>query len=360
MNAIKNTLIFLSLFSSSMYASVLNIYPIPNEGIYYASTQQLAPEEAQLFFGLLSPQGNLVWQKEIATVRSDAAAVSICPVSDGGILTATAYGTGYTDILVSKWSNSGEILNTDTIAYDCYDAPYQLTPFGEDYLLLWDSWSDERGLHLALVNSSGNVTETVFAVETAHPAPTILSSSENSFTVALSPAVTMEATSLVKFYELESIEWSQIPQLEDDLNPCFARDMIVKDSGEFTVIWELFEFMGKISKCVIAEYSEDGTLMNCNDSFLTNFTEVVYVKLLPDGKMILLEHSSDSSTFQIILTDIQGNEEQRIPVSYNFVPTEVDYLPDNSFLVTGETADSGGLIKVTDTGEVLWSFLLED
>ena len=350
----------LLFINSSIYAEILCTYPSPNEGIYLVSSQPLTLQEDMMFLGLLSFDGNILWQEEIATVRSDAAAVSICSAQDGGILTATAYGTGYTNILVTKWNSAGEILNTDTIAYDCYDAPYQLTPFADGYLLLWDSWSDERGLHLASIDSTGDVIETVFAVETMHPAPSALSADENSFIVASSPAVIVEQNSLIKFAGLESIEWSQISQLEDEFDPCFSRDLIIEDSGKFIVLWELFDFMGEISKCIIAEYSIDGTLENCYDSSLTNFTEAIYVKLLPDGNMILIEHVEDSSFFQIITADIQGNEVQEIPVDYNFIPTTVDYLPYNSFLITGKTDEADELIRVTYTGEVLWSFLLED
>ncbi len=360
MNALKNTVIFLSLFTSSMYASLLSIQPVPDEGIYFASQHIAIDEGDQIFLGLLSFDGNMLWQNEIATVREDAMAVSICSAQEGGILTATASGSGYTDILVTKWNSAGEALNSDTIAFFCYDTPYQLISFEKDYLLLWDSWSDERGLHLALIDSSGNIVNTSFVIPTMHPAPTVLSATENFFIIALSPIVTMEETSLVKFTGFESLVWSQVSQLEYEFNPCYSQDLIIESSGKFVVIWELLEFMGEISKYVISEYSIDGTLDNCYDSSLTDFTEAVYVKLLPNSKMILLEHSSDSSTFQIILADIQGNEELRIPVNYNFIPTKVDYLPDNSFLVIGKATNAGELIRVTDTGEVLWSFQLDD
>lgn len=353
----------LLILTSSVYGKILTSQPVLGEGIYFVSSKQINPIDEILVLGLLSFEGELLWQKETVTVRSDAEGVCLCPAPDNGILSATAFGTGYTDILITKWSSSGEVLNRDTMALECYDAPYQLTSFDEGFLLLWDSWSDERGLHLASIDSSGNIIDTIFAVETMHPAPAALSTTENSFILVASPVVTFDEPSLVNYAGLDSIIWSHDLPFEEEYYPCFVVDFFIEDSEKFNLLWDINGWSGEIDEYISTQHSKDGRVESSFESPFAEFTEAVFVELAQDNQVVLIEYFGETSSFQIVFTDIQGNELERIPVDYNLNPSAVNCLPDNSFLVYGITGNSplnSELIRVSGNGEVLWSFSQED
>lgn len=344
--------------SPGMQGGILDVLPVDGEGIYLILGENVSPCETIIRIGLVSPDGILLWQNESVTVRSDAVASVICPAVDGGILSANAFGSGYTDILLTRWSRTGTVLNTDTIAMQCYDAPGGLIQHDGGYILLWDSWSEDRGLHLAELDESGNVLETVFAFETIHPGATTLAGDENLFVVGISPLLAGDNPALIGYSSFGHELWSfHMPwEIQDSTDYIVA--LSLSDSGEQVALWKTLAGSG-----CCTTVSEDCELLEYYPSLCTEYAGATSIALYESENVIFSGPFTEESTFWIACTDLQGNLTQKLAVNRNLTPSKIIPFGNSSFLVTGtenDGEDGNILLRISSSGEVLWVFPVTD
>ncbi|MCK5841503.1 MAG: hypothetical protein KAH31_05010 [Candidatus Sabulitectum sp.] len=341
-------------FSSDIFA----VLPVSGEGHYFVSYQNTSDNETAIGIGLLSPEGELLWERESGTVRGDATDVSACPCFDGGFLTALAFGIGYTDILITKWSTTGEVIASDTISFFCYDSPQNLFQFQDGYVLMWDSWSSQRGVHLARLDQNGSVIETVFAVETLHPAGTALAVEENSFAVAVSPIVAIENPQLTGYGSVDNVLWSHFLPEKDHEYGDFVVDLSYAPSGELVALWRTMATGEQPASYCVTEHSRNGDMLEYYSFPMEEFSDISFAGLQAGTDIVLMGHSPEESAFWIAFTDLQGELIEKLSVNLKFIPTGIQFLNDHSFLVTGveEGSDQTTLLHVSAAGEVLWAF----
>lgn len=177
--------------------------------------------------------GGSPWRFEAPRVREDAPGGYLCSAGEGCVLAAVAYGTGYTDILLVLLGPDGAVLGSDTIAFTCYDSPYELLATEEGYTLLWDSWSEERGLHLAFIGPECSVDTTLFVAETVNPGPAEMIVFRDHILVAVSPLLAVDRV-LFCFSSRGEPEWSVYPLLPQGAD--FITGLSA-DSAGITMSW---------------------------------------------------------------------------------------------------------------------------
>ena len=334
--------------------NIVSVLPVSGDGCYIISSSQVFPQSDAISVSLLSEVGELIWKHENATVRDDAGGGVLCPGEDGGVVTAVTFGTGYTDILITKWSSSGEELNSDTISFVCYDSPMNLFQFGEGFVLMWDSWSSQRGLHLALLDENGTVIETVFAVETLHPGPTAFTTEDNSFVLAVSPILAHDNPELTSYASVHDVVWSHFLPEKDHDYADFIVDLSFAPSGELVALWRTME----PESYYVTEHSRNGNMLKYYSFPMERFSEMSFAGLQAGMEMVLMGHTQEESTFWIAFTDLQGELTQKLSVNLNFMPVGIEFLNDHSFLVTGVEygSDEISLLHVSGSGEILWAF----
>ena len=179
--------------------------------------------------------GSVRWMADALPVRNDAVSGLVSESSDGKILFTSEFGEGYTDILLQLFSNEGDLLNSDTISLVCYDSPQALISTGVGFVLAWDSWSEERGVHLAFISADGSIDRTEFLTGTVNPGPVAMAELGNTVVVGVSPI--LSEGEILFFYSengerlhAETPVLSQHAQLIESLQPTGA--------GTFSVHWK--------------------------------------------------------------------------------------------------------------------------
>ncbi len=361
-NGIMKSFVLLSLLvactSPEAYGDILSVLPVSGEGHYLVSSQNISENETAISIGLLSQEGELLWERESVIVRGDAIDASACTCFDEGFLTAIAFGIGYTDILITKWSTTGEVLASDTISFFCYDSPLDLFQFKDGYVLMWDSWSSQRGLHLALLDENATVIETVFAVETLHPGPTALTVDNNSFVLAVSPILAIDSPELTSYSSVHDVIWSQYLPVRDDDYPDFAYDVSYAPSGELAVLWNTMATGEQSASYCVTVHSQEGHMLEYYSSPVSVFTGTSFTGLKAGTELVLMGHSPEESSFWIAFTDLQGELIEKLSVNLDFIPHGIKFLDDQSFLVTGieDGSDEISLLRVSGAGEIIWVF----
>lgn len=340
--------------SPGAYGNILSVIPVSGDGCYIISSSRMYAESDTIYVSLLSEEGELIWKHENTTVRNDAVGAVLCPGLDGGIVTAVTFGTGYTDILITKWSSSGEELNSDTISFVCYDSPSNLFQFSDGYVFMWDSWSSQRGLHLALFDENGTVIETVFAVETLHPGSTAITVEDNSFVLAVSPILALDNPQLTSYASVNDVVWSDFLTEKDHDYADFVVDVSYAPSGELVALWRTME----PESYYVTEHSRNGNMLEFYSFPMEGFSELSFTGLKAGTEMVLMGHSQEESAFWIAFADLQGELIEKLSVNLDFMPVGIEFLDDHSFLVTGveDGSDEISLLHVSGAGEILWAF----
>ncbi len=339
--------------------AIFEVLPVPGDGVYFLSADSSEFLESEISVGCISESGELLWKEPIGIRRSDAGGGVLCSSLDDGILTAVSCGGGYTDILILKCSNSGEILNRDTIAFVCYDTPSDLFAFNNGYILLWDSWSTERGLHLASIDSSGNVIETVFATGTIQPAASSVSSNSTSFVVAVAPLLMEGNTPLKAYTGIGDNIWShRLPRTEEGYAD-FVVDISYLDSGEQVALWSTLATCNDVNLSDLTVLSPDGEMIELIRAPLQDYSDASFVSLLGGQEIILTGRSSEESSYWIARTDIHGNPLQQLSVNSDLLPIELSLARDQGFVVSCSRSDSTErtvLQRVNQSGEIMWEY----
>lgn len=183
----------------------------------------------------LNRDGDALWSSAALPVRRDAAAGTVIESPRGEILAACAFGEGYTDILLQLFDSTGNLLNADTISLNCYDTPQALAVTGSGFALAWDSWSEERGVHLAFVDHGGTVLSTDFVSETVNPGPVALVSAGSVLVLAVSPLLAQG--DILNFYSTAGERiGAEKPILPDAAQLIQSASVVSGDSVE--TIWE--------------------------------------------------------------------------------------------------------------------------
>ncbi len=361
-NGIMKSFVLLSLLvvctSPGAYGDILSVLPVSGEGCYLISSSRMYHENDLIYVSLLSEDGELIWKHENATVRGDAVDAVLCPGLDGGIVTAVTFGTGYTDILITKWSRSGEELNSDTISFECYDYPRNLFQFSDGYVLVWDSWSSQKGLHLALLDENGTVIETVFAFETLYPGSTSVTVEDNSFVLAVSPILALDNSELTSYASVHDVLWSHFLPEKDDVCADLVVDVSYAPSGELVALWRTMATGEQPASYCVTVHSQNGHMLEYYSSPLSAFTGASFTGLKAGTEIVLMGHSQEESAFWIAFTDLKGELIEKLSVNLDFIPVGIEFLNDQSFLVTGveDGSDEISLLHVSGAGEILWAF----
>ncbi len=352
------SLLLITAVSTCFGNDILAVLPVPGEGCYFISSQNTSGYETVICAGLLSLEGELLWERESGIVRVDATGVSACLCRDGGFLTALAFGIGYTDILITKWNIEGEALSSDTISFLCYDSPQNLFQFKNGFVLMWDSWSSQRGVHLARLDQNGSVIETVFAVETLNPASTALAADDNSFVVAVSPIVACDNPALTAYTAVDTLLWSHFLPEKDHNYADFVVDLSYTPSGELVALWETMATGEQPASYCVTEHSRNGDMLDYYSFPMERFSDISFRGLQAGTGIVLMGHSPEKSAFWIAFTGLHGNLIEKMSVNLNFIPTGIQFLSDHSFLVTGVEDGSNEitLLHLSVAGEILWVF----
>lgn len=200
--------------------------------------------------------GELLWSVESPMVRSDAAYGLVCEGASGNVLSVCSYGEGYTDILIQLIDPAGNVIRRDTIAMQCYDSPQALRFTGEGFVLLWDSWSEQRGVHMALIDNNGSVAKTEFVSYTVNPGPVALSAG-NVIRVGLSP-ILAQSDVLFCYSPEGELLWSLAPPLPASAE--LIQEISLKVTGEFSVVWRSLPRSDGETGIVVTEHYSNGEI----------------------------------------------------------------------------------------------------
>jgi len=116
---------------------------------------------------------------------------------------------------------------------ECYDSPQALTSTACGFILLWDSWSQQRGIHIALVSWEGIVSKTCFVSYTINPGPVAMDAGEVVL-VGLSPLLA-DRDVLFCYSPDGDLLWSEAPELPETAQLIEKIELL--ESGLFTVLW---------------------------------------------------------------------------------------------------------------------------
>lgn len=135
--------------SSEQQLYELILLPVP-QGVYVCS------KDSGGYAALLSPEGDVVWQRETSASEYQAAVVS-----DGGLLIFGARNSGDTHRLVTtRFSPSGEELDKSDSPMNCYFRVKAAVKTGDGYAL--GCWlADSREVKLFLIGSDGAPRESL-------------------------------------------------------------------------------------------------------------------------------------------------------------------------------------------------------
>ena len=220
------------IFSASGLTDSL---PLSDGGICRVIRDDLNEYTSVLRIESVDSGGAVRWTAEALPVRNDALSGLISESAQGGILFASAFGEGYTDILLQLFSDRGELLNADTVSLVCYDSPQALVVTENGFALAWDSWSEERGIHLAFISSQGRVVDTRFATGTVNPGPVALESIDGWLVLGVSPILAED--DVLFFYSRTGERRRSItPELPDEAQ--LIESIQHSETGTFSVVWK--------------------------------------------------------------------------------------------------------------------------
>lgn len=290
----------LVLFLAAVAVSnpVHDVLLMPSGEICVLRTAESGIENISNELAMFSSSGQLSWQVEVASVRRDAAGGVLLLTEEGNILCACEEGGGYTDVFIGIYNSSGEILNSDVISRECYDSPECICAVEEGILLVWDSWSEERGIHLAFLGENAAVRNTEFISGTAHPMNTALDHRSGATILGVSP-IAAEEEVLFGLSDQGSVLWS---------SNCFPEgamvihDIEVEESGEFTVLWGDVTVGVDGSSLLLTSHSNCGDVTALETIPFETIAEISAVNILQGGKALIV-----SNSIRLLETDLDGN-----------------------------------------------------
>lgn len=163
-------LTLLTMLAGTAGGQVLDICAASGEQAWLAVRRTAEDTDLSATCLYLSGDGKAAFVDTLGTVRSDAVHCRLLHREGGGCFSATSIGGGYTAVSLRAYRADGSLeweLEQDDI---CYDAPLGLLRTGDGgVLMLWDSFSDNRGLWVMRVTAEGVPLWKTFAIPTFHP-----------------------------------------------------------------------------------------------------------------------------------------------------------------------------------------------
>lgn len=197
----------------------------------------------------------------LGVVRSDAVNCQVAPMTGGGCAAATEVGMGYTAVSLRAYGADGnldwEVVEDGT----CYDSPCGLVEASDGGLyLLWDSWSDDRGLWVLRAEPDGEVTWRTFVLPTLHPMPSRLCPAPDGGCVVAATTLVLEGETCVVLLDGEGrpeTTWSsEVLQEVGAVSPVgmWADGDVIRSA------WTLEPGQSHLDTLIILELSWDGTV----------------------------------------------------------------------------------------------------
>ncbi len=260
---------------------------------------------------MLTPSGDVLWQMDTPPVRAGAAGGVLSLTARGNIFCACEEGDGYTDVLMGLYSPSGEVLSTDMISRECYDSPQAVCAVGDGMLLAWDSWSEERGIHLAVISENGTVESTEFIAGTIHPMNIAMDHQGGVTVLGVSPVASEEGV-LFGLSQEGSVLWSSSYCPEDAM---VIHDIAVEDSGEFAVLWGTVPVGIGSSSLILTRHSAGGGVTESETEPFQSIADISAVNLVHGEKVLIV-----SNSIHLVETDLNGHilTETDLPPCYAY------------------------------------------
>jgi hypothetical protein len=230
--------------------------PLSDGGICGVIQEELGEYTSVLRIESVDSGGAVRWTAGALPVRNDAVSGLVSESSDGKILFASAFGEGYTDILLQLFNGSGDLLNSDTISLVCYDTPLALVSTSEGFALAWDSWSGERGVHIAFLDGDGTVVRTVFVTGTVNPGPAALAVFHSSVIIGVSPLLAQDEILFCYSEDGERL-WADRPVLPEGAE--LIESIAPSGDGTLSVLWKSLPDADGRTHDTVTEHSVTGS-----------------------------------------------------------------------------------------------------
>jgi len=307
--------------------------------------------------------GEVLPAETLGTVRSDAAACRLAAAEDGGCLAAVELGEGYTLVSLQHRAADGARIRESTYDLTCYDSPHGLLADAEGgALLLWDSWSDLRGLWVAKVLPDGRIAWSRCVLQTQHPYyDGFCSAPGGGCLVAASPLTAWGDTVMVEVdADGRTVDAWRAAAL-DSLGLCTCQG-IWEEGGGFLSAWSEEPVPETLDGLVLVEPIAGGGLGDPRAFAVEGVSGTVLLERAPGGGFVACGTEPDGEGIRtwIAVTDDSGRVSWSRILSHAFLPLAMYVSPSGLAVVAGDLSVPGegcGAVCVElGREEVWWTF----
>lgn len=343
----------LSLAAGSVSGQVLDVCAGGNGTWLAVRCGTEIGEEASTCLFLVS-EGGSVFVDTLGIVRSDAAKCCLTRRDEGGCYAAVSIGTGYTAVSLRAYGPDGarewEIIEDGF----CYDAPTGLFATSDGgAVLLWDSFSSERGLWAMRVSPAGETVWKTFALPTYHPDFTAFCPmADGSFLLAASTEAAMDDRAVAAVGSsgvVESFWTAGSLEALGAVTPVgiwTARGVPLSAwSGETTPV--------SLDELVMTTLLEDGATGESWRFKLNPVTGAMLVQAAPGGGFIFC---GVEELPWVCGCDRTGSVTWRSDFGICFTPAAMTMTPSGTVVVAGDREDGFIVVEVDPATGVLWTF----
>ncbi|GEM_PF-3254839 len=339
---------------------VLDVCAAPDGGAWLATASVHIDGSDAILLSRIDSEGEASFVDTLATVRDDAASCRLISIENGGCAAVAETGTGYTGVALRSYDQDGTLeweLIEDGF---CYDSPYELLEIpGGGFLLLWDSWSEERGLWVMCVSPDGEAIWKTHAIPTAHPFYSSMCAAPDGGCAVTASTVTLVDENAAVMLNGEGSEvsgWS----IEDlEVQGAFSSVGLWSTDAGFLSAWTLEPVAGSLDTLVMVELLPGGDTGRSWPFALDGLFGAELIDAVPEGGFVLCgtDSSLEGQKTWICTTDSSGAVSWSHRFTDGFTPVAMDISPDGLAVIAGDTATGSGAygVCVGLGGEQLWT-----
>jgi len=314
--------------------NVIDAVSLPHGDVCLLFSETTETEATTLKLCRYRPLEGVLWSLETPPVRADAAQGVLGLTPEGKIITAVQINEGYTDIFIGTYSQGGELLHADTLTTQCYDEPQTICSTEEGMVLAWDSWSEERGVHLATIDEEGVVTGKHFITPTAHPMNIAMDHNAGLTVVGVSP-LAAEDDVLFGINENGSVLWSVGTDCGLPDEASMILDIALEEDGGFQVLWNSGPAGGEVPRYVVTTHLAGGEVLEKVYDPVFRPDGIYALNLLRGGELLQAGYFFEEEGYHVTRTDLSGNPAAQLTLPSDFTFQNVKPWDADGYIVYG-------------------------
>lgn len=342
---------------------VLDVCSAEDGGAWLATASAHVGGSDAILLIRIDAAGGAVFVDTLGIVREDAASCRLISMENGGCAAAVEVGIGYTGTALRCYDS--ELMLNWKLVEDgfCYDSPYELLEMPEGgLLLLWDSWSDDRGLWVMRVSPGGETIWRSFVIPTAHPFYSCLCIAPGGDCVVTASTVTLADENAA--VQLNGDGGGESGWSVGDLESLGAFSSMGLWNSEASLLsaWSLEPVPDCLDTLLMVELLPGGELGMSWLFTLDHLSNSSLLDALPGGGFVLsgVDTSSESMQPWIGITDDTGTVEWSHTFADNFTPVAMDISHDGFAVVAGDPMPGTGsgasiIVRLELGGEQIWT-----